>query len=105
MVPTSPPETAPVITEEELDDLATRGYALYNERLKSLLEPEHNGETVAIHLDSGDYALGRNASRALESLWRRRPEGMTVTILIGPPKEDPTLVRMLADQVLRAQSK
>src|SRR5437016_4390934 len=42
--------------ESELHRLSDLGFALYNERLKGILEPEYNGQTVAIHLEGGVYA-------------------------------------------------
>lgn len=41
-----------------MKQLAAKGRAIYDETLKSLLEPEYNGSkgsVVAIHLDTGEY--------------------------------------------------
>ncbi len=46
------------------DDLLERGVKLYEERLKSELEPERNGEMLAVEVESGDYFLGRTATEA-----------------------------------------
>lgn len=89
------------MTDEDLDLLAERGGALYNERLKQLLEPEHNGQWVAIHLDSGEYGLGKNSPSALRALRAKQPTGFVVTMLVGPEREDPTLYRMLLSELAR----
>jgi hypothetical protein len=62
-----------------------RGQAIYDERLKAILEPEHSGHAVAIHLDSGDYVVHRNWAMAMRELRRRHPEGEVYALFIGPP--------------------
>jgi hypothetical protein len=47
--------------EVRVTEMSERGRALYEKQLKSTLEPAFNGQTVAIHLDSGDYAVAPNA--------------------------------------------
>src|SRR5262249_43098111 len=79
------------LTEEELEKLADRGEAIYNERLRAILEPRHNGQTVAIHLDTGDLEVGKNSPSAWKALRVRRPEGMVMTRIIGPDRHDTTL--------------
>ena len=98
-------EPSAPFSDEELERLSRRGRALYDETLKPLLEPEHSGQTVAIHLDSGDYAVGKNSPDALRALHGRRPDGLTMTMRIGPETEDPTLMRMLASRSLTGQRK
>jgi hypothetical protein len=62
-----------------------QGQALYEEHLKRLLEPDHSGEAVAIHLSTGDYAVHRNWAMAMRQLRRQHPEGEIYTLFIGPP--------------------
>jgi len=62
-----------------------RGQAIYDERLKAILEPAHNGQAVAIHLNSGDYAIHRNWARAMRELRQQHPEGEVYALFIGPP--------------------
>lgn len=78
-----------------LDELSHRGEAIYKERLQSTLEPEHNGETVAIHLDSGDYVLAGRYTEAMRVLRERHPEGLMMARHIGPLDEDSPLARRL----------
>ena len=84
-----------------LDPVSLRGLAIYQESLKSLLEPEHNGEAVAIHVDTGEYAVARNHTLALRALLERfEPDGKVVTLTIGPPTaaDFDMAYRMLAGQ-------
>jgi hypothetical protein len=97
--------TAPELSQEEIDRLADRGWEIYEDQLKPLLEPAYNGQTVAIHLDTGDYAIGANSPAAMRAMHERRPEGMVMTKIIGPEREDPTLYRMLASQIAASRRK
>ena len=55
------------------DNLLERGMKLYEERLKSALEPEHNGEIVVIEVESGDYFLGETATEAYKKAKEKHP--------------------------------
>ncbi len=55
------------------DGLLQRGMKLYEERLKSELEPEHNGEMLAVEVESGDYFLGRTATEAYRKAKAKHP--------------------------------
>ena len=92
-------DTSPDIMDEaQLEVLAKRGIVLYNEKLKAALEPEHNGSTVAIHLDSGDYAIAGSSPDAMRALRARRPEGLIMTTLVGPDQMDQLAYRMLGSR-------
>lgn len=61
---------------------------IYETRLRSRLEAEHPGESVAIHVDSGDYAIGKTHREAASRLLDRIPaDGRIVTMTVGPPTE------------------
>jgi hypothetical protein len=98
-----PPMSAPteVISDEEMERLSGLATAIYRDRLQAALEPIHDGKWVAIHLDTGDHALGPSSPDALRGLRKRHPHGFVVTRLVGPEREDPTLYRMLASQLAR----
>jgi hypothetical protein len=50
-------------------ELTRRGLEFYEKHLKSKLEPEHNGEFVAIEPESGRYFLDKDSTRvALKAL-------------------------------------
>jgi len=74
--------------EGPLSPLAEQGRIIYEGKLKSILEPEHDGEAVAIHIDTGDYALGNSHGAAAHALMvRHKPDGRIVTLTIGPPTD------------------
>ena len=52
-------------------ETATRGKAFYEKQLKTLLEPQREGEFLAIEPDSGCYFLGRTSGRRWMQRGRR----------------------------------
>lgn len=64
-------------------DLAERAEALYAERLRQLLEPEHNGEFLVIEPDSGDYFLGRTLMEASRAAREKHPGRLTHVMRVG----------------------
>lgn len=73
---------------ENIDALTKKGAEIYDTRLKTLLEPDHNGEFVAIHIGSGDYYVARTASAASRMLLESHPpDGLMVLQKIGNEPE------------------
>ncbi len=73
-------------TVGQLSSTAERGRALYESNLKAMLETEHRGEAVAIHVDNDDYAIGASHSGAARALLaRHEADGRIVTLTIGAP--------------------
>ena len=94
------------VNESELTELSRQGLALYDTKLKPLLEPEHNGQFVAIHVDTGDYATGRSSSVATQALLKRHPiDGRLVVRKIGPEPEFGLAARLLAGEMMAAHRK
>jgi hypothetical protein len=50
---------------KDFSDLTRRGIEFYEKHLKSQLEPEHNGEFVAIEPDSGRYFLDKDSTQVV----------------------------------------
>ena len=65
------------------DDLAESGQRLYDERLKALLEPEHEGEFVAIDPDSESYFLGPTGLAALRAGRKELPDKLFYLLRVG----------------------
>jgi hypothetical protein len=47
------------VTQEERDELGRRVDAVYEQKLKAVLERDHMDEFVGIEPESGDYFLGK----------------------------------------------
>lgn len=88
-MPQTMPQTAPTQDQHEqpLDDTTQRGLTIYETRLKALLEPAHNDEVVAIHLDSGEYAVADSSPEALRAIRRTHPVGSLFLCTIGPSSD------------------
>jgi hypothetical protein len=54
-------------------DLAEQGRALYRARLREKLESEHDGELVAIEVETGDWELAMAPADAITPLRARHP--------------------------------
>jgi hypothetical protein len=65
--------------------LAEVGERLYEEKLRSKLEPGHNGKIVVIDAESGDYFLGENLHEANEKARKKYPNKVFYGIKVGYP--------------------
>lgn len=76
---------ADVITKVNPRKLAAKGEKIYDEKLKMMLEPEHNGEIVAIEVESEDYFLGNSVVEATEAAKQKYPSRLFHVIKVGYP--------------------
>lgn len=85
----------------DLDEATRRALALYEAKLKAVLEPLHNGEFVAIHPDSEEYSVASTSGDAMRAMFQLHPEGQVLLHLIGPAPADSGLAaRMLGTRLL-----
>jgi hypothetical protein len=92
-------------TEEMLQELGAKGQAIY-EKLKPILEPAHDRQFVAIHVDTEDYAIGRSSSKATRTLLQRHPvDGRLYIRKIGDEPEYNLAARLLASEMRTGQPK
>ncbi len=91
-----------VVSEEYRKELADTGLAIYTQKLKALLEPERDGEYVAIHVDTEDYTVGASFREAKKAILNRHPiDGRVVIMKIGDkPENNPLLGAGLLDGYL-----
>ena len=59
------------------------GKEIYQRDIRRQVEADHVGEVVAIDMDSGDYALGKNAIAASEGLRDQRPNAQVWLMRVG----------------------
>jgi len=64
-------------------ELCRLGQAIYDGQLKHKLEPEHGGEHVVIHVANGDYAVGPDELRALDTMREKYPDDVFYFALVG----------------------
>jgi hypothetical protein len=61
-----------LLSEEQVDGLGERGMAIYEDRLMAATEPAHNRKFVAVHVDTGDYGVGRTSGDAMRAIRKKR---------------------------------
>ena len=72
--------TKPTIPKAEF---ARRGEAIYERELRETLEPEHNGEMVAIDIVTGAYEVDADEIAAADRLSVRVPDALTWMRKVG----------------------
>jgi hypothetical protein len=89
-----------------LSDLTQRGLSLYEKKLKNVLEPDQNSRYVAIHVPTGDYALGDTSGDAMREILKQHPvDGQLIIRKIGPEPDYGMASRVLAGELLTAKQK
>ena len=65
------------------EETARLGKEIYERDIRSLVEADHHGEVVAIDVDSGSYAIGKNAIAASDGLREKYPEAQVWLMRVG----------------------
>ena len=71
------------MSKPDINDFVRKAEEVYATRLRSVLEPQHLDEFVAIEPESGDYFLGRTLSEAMGAARRSHPDRLAHAIRIG----------------------
>jgi hypothetical protein len=71
------------MTTSDIDEFVRKAEEVYATRLRSVLEPRHVDEFVAIEPESGDYFLGRTLSEAMGAARRSHPDRLAHAMRIG----------------------
>ena len=66
-------------------NLSARGASLYEQSIRSRVEPQENGKFVVIDIFSGDFELDIRDADATKRLLDRHPDGMTWAVRVGHP--------------------
>jgi hypothetical protein len=84
-----------IASQQNTHEVTAKGLAIYNEKLKATLEPAHTNEYVAIHVDTGDFAVSKRRSEATRvMLSRYGTDGRLLAMKIGPEPEYGLAVRV-----------
>ena len=65
--------------------VASRGQAIYEEKIRQWAEPKEKGKFAVIDVYGGDYEIDASHSAAVSRLVERYPEVITYTVRIGYP--------------------
>src|SRR5437588_2703007 len=66
-----------------IEELARLGKAIYDERVRPLVDPAERGRIVAIDVESGDYELADDTLSATDRLYARRPDAQPWILRVG----------------------
>ena len=65
------------------EEIGRKGEALYQEKIKPVVDPLHYGKFVVIDVETGDYEIGKRMTDASKILRERRPESITYGVRVG----------------------
>lgn len=71
-----------LIKQADIQRIADEGFKVYEE-VKSRYEPEHNGEFLAIDIETKDVYLGKTSSEAVENARAEHPQKVFYVVKIG----------------------
>ena len=66
-------------------EVARRGKEIYERRLRSEVEPEHEGRCLVVDVESGEYALADDELEAFDRAREKKPAGVLYLLRIGHP--------------------
>ena len=69
--------------KQKLQGIVGRGKRVYENNLKSLLEPAHEGEFLVIEPETGRYFLGTTAISAMDAAHEAMPEDVFFLMRVG----------------------
>ena len=64
-------------------EVCDRGEKIYDERIKSLVEPQEIGKFIVIDIESGDYEISEDMLEASDRLQKRRPDSVQFGAMVG----------------------
>ena len=70
-------------TRRSLEEMSRLGDEIYKRDIRSKVEGTHHGKIVAIHVDSGDYAIAESVIAAADLLQERHPEARVWLMRVG----------------------
>lgn len=65
--------------------IAQRGRAVYEQRLRTLLEPAQHGRYLVLNVETGEYEVGDDAMTPSETMRQRFPGTLFYAMRIGYP--------------------
>lgn len=65
------------------EEVAARGEALYEQRIRAQVEAAHTGEFVVVDIETGDYEIDADDLAATKRALAKRPEAVLYGLRIG----------------------
>ncbi len=68
---------------DDPEAIARRGRDIYEQNLKHLLEPYHDGEFVVLNVETGEYEVGGDDVEVSRRAKTRFPDATLLTLRVG----------------------
>ena len=65
------------------DEIVARGKEIYEQQLKSKLEPQNNGKFLVIDIETGEYEIDEDDLTAALRAYKKNPDGARYEMQIG----------------------
>ncbi len=70
-------------TRPSANEVAARGWKIYELRLRDLLEPDNNGKFLVIDIETGEYEIDEDDYTASMRAYNKRPDGIHYGMRVG----------------------
>ena len=67
------------------EQIVERGQALYDQRIRSQIEPKHKGKFLALDIETGDYEMDEDSRVAFERTAAKHPDAALYLLRVGFP--------------------
>ena len=67
------------------EEVAARGEALYEQRIRPHVEATHQGKFVVVDIETGDYEIDADDLAATKRALAKRPDAVLYGVRIGSP--------------------
>lgn len=71
------------VSQQTIQDIATRGQALYDQAIRQQVEAQHTGKFLVLDIDTGNYEIDADDLHASERLLERLPNARIYGVRIG----------------------
>jgi hypothetical protein len=90
----------------EAEEVMQRGATIYQNRLRSLFEASNAGQYIAVHVDSGDFAIAKSTGSAVRALRKNHPaDGRIYLRKIGDEPEYGLAARFVSGELMAERAK
>jgi hypothetical protein len=67
------------------DEIAARARTIYEQRIRSLVEPQHTGEYLVINVETGEYELDPDDETVSRRAYEKYPSAALYGMRVGYP--------------------